>query len=134
LFLWLRDIMDPPKNPRPIWLYLLFPILMLGQLCFIYLTGAIPYTVKIREDGVKIEGGNGARLWKYKKILDYSIESQDINGEVFTVLSITPVRRKKQGFGIDPKIPLDELEKIISEKWGQQQDPEIILRGKGLKS
>jgi hypothetical protein len=134
LFLLLMGIIKPPKNPRPLWFYSL-PVVSFVGIYVISLRGAkLPYTVKIREDDIKAEGGNGVRLYKYKKILNYSIESKDVDGKMFMALFIIPVRGKKQSFGIDPAISLDDLKRILSEKWGQQRDPERILKDKEFKS
>jgi len=131
--LWLTKALNSEKTPPPFWAVPLGSAAIFLTVYLSPLMVLIPRKVKIRRDGIKIEGVIEAKLWKYKTLCDYHIESQTINDEVFKVLCITSLKGSERRFGIDPAISLDELEKILSEKLGHRQDPEVILRGKKLE-
>ena len=130
-------ILEQGDKAPPLWTaFLGFVVVFLGFYTSVQMDFQSK-TVAIKENGVQTGAKGRGVLLKYKEICEYRIESELINEEVFDVLCIKLVKRRRSRelrFGIPSEVCVEELDKILSERLGKQQDPEVILRSKKLET
>lgn len=77
----------------------------------------IPFScphISIKEDCIQRYRGRYPKVWKYKRIARYEVRSVEVDGHEFPLLYLTLNSGKIQCLGIDPSIPLDRVETILS--------------------